>query len=62
MFGWFAHVDKRCTRCGGQLGPFQSRRGEEHWGCVECGVGVLCESADQPSIDHAADIYMSLVR
>lgn len=63
-FGWFAHADRACSRCGGQLGPFSSvgEFSQEFWGCAECGVGVFCSGEDQPNCDQAADIFVSMMR
>ena len=64
VFGWSAHMGHRCSRCADPLGPFGIGRGsdQEMWGCARCGLGVCCAGPGQPSINAAADLYMSLVR
>lgn len=63
-FGWFAHMGTACARCGASLGPYSHGRDieQEYWGCAECGIGVFCEGEGQPSMDQAADIYMSVAK
>ncbi|WEN13689.1 DUF5906 domain-containing protein [Rhodanobacter sp. AS-Z3] len=64
IYGWSAHMGHRCVRCANPLGPFGIGHGtkQEQWGCVDCGVGVCFGEENQPSINAAADMFVSMLR
>lgn len=60
-YGWYAWDQKKCKRCNLPLGPWQTKLGQEFFGCPMCAYGVMCEGENLPNVDQAADMLMALI-
>ena len=64
QFGHYAHIGRRCGRCGDLLGHFHFAKAAEIelWGCARCNTGTVIDETNGLHEGHAADRYVSLMK